>query len=90
MLEKLTHQQLLLVGAAAALISSGLIAAIVGAGIIFGGWYDVSASKPYGLAVSWILHKTMIHSVHARVHDQSAPKLDISAGSMGEDPHRSE
>lgn len=73
-LEKLTRYQLLFVGAAAALISGVLIGAIVGMGVIFGGWYDVSARKPHGLATSWILHTTMIHSIHARAHYQSAPE----------------
>lgn len=73
MLEKFSRLQLLFVGATIAVLSIGLIAGLVGAGIVFGGWYDVSASKPHGVLVSWALHTTMIHSIEARAHYDTAP-----------------
>lgn len=74
MLERLTRRQLFLTGAAAAFAFAGLFAAIVGGGIVYLGWYDVSADKPHGQLISWAVHTTMIHAVRARAHDGIPPK----------------
>jgi Cytochrome c, mono- and diheme variants len=73
MLERLTRYQVLVVGAALAAVAICAIAGIVGAGIIFGGWYDVSARKPHSLLTSWVLHTTMTHSIRTRAHYETAP-----------------
>jgi mono/diheme cytochrome c family protein len=54
----------------AGLLTVGVVGAIIGLCVIFGGLYDTRASTPHAPIVAWAVHAAMIHST-ARLADAS-------------------